>query len=91
MGESHVRAAVAEGEVMGTKLITYECVAAAHQPSANGADKLTIHDHEWAFCAFDARADGHEWRRGDAEAFDVLLRHAGLPANLDHHEVHAKA
>jgi len=76
---------------MGTKLITYECVAAGHQPAANGADKLTIYDGSWAFCPFDARTGGHSWKHTDGESFDVLLRHAGLSVNVDLREVSATA
>jgi hypothetical protein len=76
---------------MGTKLITYACVAAGHQPTANGADKLTIYEGCWAFCPFDAHAGDHTWKHTDGEAFEVLLRQSGLSVNLDVREVSAHA
>ena len=76
---------------MGMKLIKYECVANAHRPTSNGADKLTIHEGAWAFCAFDALSDGHIWKHNEGEAFDTLLRHAGLSVYLDPHEIAAHA
>ena len=41
--------------------IAYECVARPHQ-SGGDADKLTIHDGQWAYCPCDAKAEGHEWK-----------------------------
>lgn len=41
--------------------IAFTCVAPAHLNGEGGADKLTVHEGAWAFCFFDARADGHEW------------------------------
>lgn len=43
--------------------VAYECDTPAHRASdGGGPDKLTVHEGEWAFCPFDARAAGHEWR-----------------------------
>jgi hypothetical protein len=41
--------------------VGFACTAPAHQASEGGPDKLTVHEGKWAFCAFDARAEGHVW------------------------------
>ena len=76
---------------MGAKLITYECVAVDHRPDQSHADKLTIHQSAWAFCAFDARADGHTWKETGGQDIDALLRHAGLSAFVEQHRTAAHA
>lgn len=43
--------------------VGFSCAAPTHQNREGGPDKLTVHEGQWAFCAFDARADGHDWRR----------------------------
>ena len=63
---------------MGAKLIAYECVAVDHQPSLLHPDKLTIYERAWAFCPFDARAAGHQWRRTGDVDLDSLARRTGL-------------
>lgn len=63
---------------MAAKLIAFECVARDHQPTLLHPDKLTVHDGEWAFCAFDARAEGHEWRRTGGMDLASLAYRAGL-------------
>lgn len=42
--------------------VAYECAAPSHQVGDGGPDKLTVHDGKWAFCRYDAKANGHEWR-----------------------------
>ena len=59
---------------MNATIIEYECVAPTHRPSLSRVDKLTIHGGRWAFCPFDARADGHEWQATGGADFDTLLR-----------------
>ncbi|HKY50306.1 MAG TPA: hypothetical protein VJP45_03535 [Candidatus Limnocylindria bacterium] len=71
---------------MGVKLIAYECVAPEHQPSLLHPDKLTIHDGHWAFCAFDARAEGHRWSETGGEQMEVLLTRSGLVGGVSAHE-----
>jgi hypothetical protein len=63
---------------MGKKLIAYQCTAPSHPPSLLHADKLTVHQRGWAFCPFDARADGHRWTDTGGEDLDTILRRAGL-------------
>lgn len=46
-------------------LVAFTCVAAAHRDSEAGPDKLTIHNGKWAYCAYDAQADGHDWKPAD--------------------------
>ena len=76
---------------MGTKLVAYECIAPEHQPTLLHPDKLTIHDHEWAFCAFDARASGHQWSEKGGEQIEVLMRRYGLVGGVAPHESRAHA
>jgi len=64
---------VGEADVFA-KLIDYECVASAHRPALEHPDKLTIHDGHWAFCPFDALAEGHEWRETGGEDLAALER-----------------
>lgn len=61
-------------------LIAYECVAADHQPGVLHPDKLTIHEGRWAFCPFDARADGHSWKATGGADMNSLLHRVGLAA-----------
>jgi hypothetical protein len=63
---------------VGSKLIAYECVASAHQASPKNPDKLTIYNGRWAFCAFGALADDHEWRDTGGADFGSLMRKVGL-------------
>jgi hypothetical protein len=67
---------------VSAKIIAYECVAPSHEPNAAYPDKLTINEGGWAFCPFDARADGHDWHATGGEDLATLLRrrgHASLP------------
>ena len=63
---------------MGAKLIAFECAASSHRPTLMHPDKLTIHEGAWAFCPFDARAEGHLWRSTGGADLETLLRHVGL-------------
>ncbi|HEY6958405.1 MAG TPA: hypothetical protein VI814_06260 [Candidatus Limnocylindria bacterium] len=62
---------------MGTKLIAYECVAPDHH-AGDEPDRLTIHDGAWAFCGAGIRRDGHQWRETGGQAYEELLRKAGV-------------
>jgi hypothetical protein len=67
---------------MAVTLIAYECIAAGHQPTPQHADKLTVHEGGWAFCAFDALATGHQWRETGGVEMETLMRrgrHAAAP------------
>lgn len=56
--------------------VAYECTAPAHQVGEGGGpDKLTVHQGQWAFCAFDVKAGGHEWRPTGGVPLS-MLRHA---------------
>lgn len=65
---------------MAAKLIVYECEAPEHQPTVSRPDKLTVHEGEWAFCPFDARADGHRWKQTGGVDLESLNRRFGLSA-----------
>lgn len=52
--------------------IAFTCVAPAHQAGEGGPDKLTVHEGQWAFCFFDARAEGHEWSPGTGLTLTLL-------------------
>ncbi len=42
--------------------VAFECRAPSHRTGEGGGpDKLTVHLGQWAYCPFDARAEGHEW------------------------------
>jgi hypothetical protein len=58
--------------------IAFTCVAPAHQAGEGGPDKLTVHDGKWAFCFFDARADGHQW--GSSGGLTVTMLRASAVA-----------
>ena len=69
-------------------LIHYVCVADAHAPreSKSSSDTLTVVSNRWAYCGFDARADGHEWQETEGVTIEMLRsglgrgRFAQLPA-----------
>lgn len=63
---------------MIAKLIAYECDAPEHQPSLWHPDKITIHENAWAFCPFDARADGHRWKETGGIDLASIMRRFGL-------------
>jgi hypothetical protein len=60
-------------------LIHYVCIADAHasRESKSRSDTLTVVANRWAYCAFDARAEGHEWRETEGVTLEVLR--AGHP------------
>lgn len=71
----------ANGEgIMPQQLIAYVCATPDHTPSLQFPDKLTIHEGAWAFCPFDAHADGHTWRETAGENIDEISRRFGLSA-----------
>ena len=60
------------------KLIVYECVAPDHAADPAHPDKLTVNKGGWAFCRFDARAEGHSWRETGGADLDAVIRRSGL-------------
>lgn len=56
-------------------LVAFTCTAPGHRDAEAGPDKLTVHDGKWAYCGYDARADGHEWKPNDGIKLS-LLQHA---------------
>lgn len=60
-------------------LIHYVCIADAHasRESKSKSDTLTVISNRWAYCAFDARAEGHEWHETEGMTIEVLR--SGLP------------
>ena len=63
---------------MAINVIDYECVAPDHTATAEHPDKLTVHQGHWAFCRFDAQADGHDWKPTGGVELQQLMRHVGL-------------
>lgn len=56
-------------------LITYRCAALQHQAPRPGADHhVTIYKRQWAFCAYDTKAGGHEWEDTGGVALSTLER-----------------
>ena len=53
-------------------LIAFTCAAKAHQASEAGPDRWTVHEGKWAYCGYDARADGHEWKANDGLTLSML-------------------
>lgn len=67
---------------MSVNVVDFECVAPDHAATSQRPDKLTIHERRWAFCAFDALADGHAWKATGGIALPDLMRRAGLAVVL---------
>lgn len=59
-------------------LVAFTCAAPAHLEAEAGPDKLTVHDGKWAYCAYDARADGHDWKPNDGIAISLLQHPPGI-------------
>lgn len=59
---------------MLAKLVEYQCVAKDHEATLTHPDKLTIYKGQWAFCAYDSLAGGHEWRATGGADLESLLR-----------------
>ena len=57
-------------------LVVFTCAAPAHRDAEAGPDKLTVHEGKWAYCGYDAKADGHEWQPNEGIALS-LLQHPG--------------
>jgi hypothetical protein len=55
-------------------LIHYVCIADAHasREAKSSSDTLTVVTNRWAYCAFDARAEGHEWQETDGMTIEML-------------------
>src|SRR2546430_14407519 len=60
-------------------LIHYVCIADAHISSVrqSTSDTLTVVAGRWAFCAFDAKGEGHDWR--ETEGMTIEAPRSGLP------------
>ena len=60
-------------------LIHYVCIADTHLSSArvSSSDTLTVVSGRWAFCAFDAKGEGHEWRETEGVTIEALR--SGFP------------
>jgi hypothetical protein len=63
--------------------VAFACTAPTHQSTGGGPDKLTIHDGQWAFCAFDAQAHGHVWGPTGGRTL-TMLRAAALALPKEH-------
>jgi len=60
-------------------LIHYICIADAHasRETRSASDTITIVSGRWAYCALDAKGEGHEWRETDGVTIEALR--SGLP------------
>ena len=60
-------------------LIHYVCIADAHISSVrqSTSDTLTVVSGRWAFCAFDAKGEGHDWRETEGVMIEALR--SGFP------------
>jgi hypothetical protein len=75
---------------MGLKLIAYSCDAPEHHPGSLPPDKLTVYHGDWAFCAYDARAEGHRWQKTGGASYEDLMRHAGISVTAPNLEIAAR-
>jgi hypothetical protein len=57
--------------------VAFQCAAPTHQAGEAGPDKLTVHEGQWAFCPFDAKAEGHVWKPTGGLTLS-MLRHAAV-------------
>ena len=55
-------------------MIGYRCVAEQHRTTVAGNEGLTVHDGQWAYCAFDRKADGHRWELTGGVPLSALMR-----------------
>jgi hypothetical protein len=59
--------------------VAYECQAPAHRSvEGGGPDKLTVHEGAWAFCPYDSKAEGHEWKPTGGLTLTMLRNAAAL-------------
>ena len=60
-------------------LIHYVCIADAHMSSVrtSSSDTLTVVSGRWAFFAFDAKGEGHDWRETEGVTIEALR--SGFP------------
>jgi hypothetical protein len=70
------------GERVVESAVAFQCAAPTHQAGEAGPDKLTVHDGQWAFCPFDAKADGHDWKPTGGLTLS-MLRHAAIVRQRD--------
>lgn len=63
-----------EGTMAKGGLIHFICIADAHatRESKSSSDTLTVVSNQWAYCAFDARSDGHQWQETEGVTFEQL-------------------
>jgi hypothetical protein len=59
--------------------VAFACAAPTHQVGEGGPDKLTIYQGQWAFCAYDARADGHQWGPTGGRSLSMLRQSLTRP------------
>lgn len=55
-------------------LVHYVCIADAHasRDAKSSSDTLTVITNRWAYCAFDARAEGHQWQETEGVTIEML-------------------
>lgn len=55
-------------------LIHFVCIADAHatRESKSASDTLTVVSGRWAYCAFDAQGEGHDWRETEGLTIETL-------------------
>lgn len=61
--------------------VAYECKAPSHRVGDEGGpDKLTVNDGQWAFCPYDVKAEGHEWKPTGGVPLSMLRHTAWIRA-----------
>jgi hypothetical protein len=60
-------------------LVNYVCIADAHVTAErrSTSDTLTVVSGRWAYCGFDAKGEGHDWR--ETEGVTIEMLRSGLP------------
>lgn len=55
-------------------LIHFVCIADAHatRESKSASDTLTVVSGRWAYCAYDAQGEGHDWRETEGLTIETL-------------------
>lgn len=55
-------------------LIQYVCIADAHVSGerTSASDTITVIAGRWAYCAFNAKDEGHDWRETEGVTIEAL-------------------
>ena len=57
-------------------LVHFRCGNPAHEPDGQPSDTVTLVEGLWAYCPYNVRADGHDWRPTGGQKIEELLEAA---------------